>query len=140
MFLKKAVSSSLAALLLLYTGVDQRALASDAKVLNEAWKVIDDYYLDSSYNNNDWKLVQKEYTEKALLGGDESMLIKKMVGLLGDKYTRLLDKQYFRSLFKYDAIGIGLLLQSEDKPDGRMVFYTLPHNTSTKLYEFFWSH
>jgi C-terminal processing protease CtpA/Prc len=140
MFLKKAVSSSLAALLLLYTGVDQRALASDAKVLNEAWKIIDDYYLDSSYNNNDWKLVQKEYTEKALLGGDESMLIKKMVGLLGDKYTRLLDKQYFRSLFKYDAIGIGLLLQSEDKPDGRMVFYTLPHNTSTKLYEFFWSH
>jgi hypothetical protein len=42
-------------------------------------------------------------------------------GLLGDKYTRLLDKQIFESLWKYDAIGVGLLFQSDDKPGERMV-------------------
>lgn len=32
---------------------------------------------------------------------------------LGDKYTRLLDQKFFESLWKYDAIGIGLLFQSD---------------------------
>ena len=41
--------------------------------------------------------------------------------MLGDKYTRLLDKAYFQSLFKYDAIGVGLLLQSADNSDNPMV-------------------
>ena len=33
--------------------------------------------------------------------------------LWSDKYTRLVDKKTFENLFKYDAIGVGLLFQSD---------------------------
>ena len=83
------------------------ATASEGKILTEVWGIVNDNFVDESYNKNNWNKVKKEYLEKIQIGGDENALTKKMLGLLDDKYTRLLDKQYYESLWKYDAIGIG---------------------------------
>ena len=80
--LKKLACSSIAAFTLLFGGPTQHAIASDGKILNEAWKTVNDYYFDNSYNGNDWSRVQKEYMDKVLSGGDETDMIKKMLGIL----------------------------------------------------------
>jgi Tricorn protease C1 domain len=115
---KKVSSSILAALL---TMNPAGAFASDGKVLNEVWTIVNDNFVDSTYNHNDWAKVKKDYTQRIVAGANEQELTKKMLSLLDDKYTRLLDKEYFESLWKYDAIGVGLLLQSGDKVGDKMV-------------------
>lgn len=87
------------------------------KVFNEVWKIVNDNYVDGTFNNNDWVALKKNYLEKLANGADENAITKKALSLLGDKYTRLLDKKFFESLWEYDAIGVGLLFQSDpEKP------------------------
>ena len=87
------------------------------KEFNEVWKITNENFYDSSHNNIDWMNIRNDYISRLESGADEHELTKKLVQLLGDKYTRLLDKSVFESLWKYDAIGVGLLFQSEpNKP------------------------
>ena len=107
--------------------------AAGETVFNEVWSVINENFVDKTYNGNDWNNVKKEYTEKLNQGGNERELTKKMVGLLGDKYTRLLDKEYFESIWKYDAIGVGLLFQSDPKVSNQMLVASPPLSGSSSF-------
>lgn len=95
-------------------------------VFNEVWSVVNDNFVDKTYNGNDWDRLKEDYTEKLKQGANERELTKKMLGLLGDKYTRLLDKEYFESIWKYDAIGVGLLFQSDPKINNQMLVASPP--------------
>lgn len=83
------------------------------RVFPEVWKSVNDNFFDNSYNNHDWNKVKEDYEQKIKIGGDDHELTMNALNLLGDKYTRLLDKDKYQSLFKYDAIGIGVLFQSD---------------------------
>jgi carboxyl-terminal processing protease len=99
-------------------------------VFNEVWSIVQENYVDSTYNNHDWNEIKKDYTKRLELGADEHELTKKMLELLGDKYTRLLDRAYFESIWKFDAIGVGLLFQS-DPVSGRIIVAGPPVRGST---------
>jgi carboxyl-terminal processing protease len=99
-------------------------------VFNEVWSIVQENFVDSTYNNHDWNEIKKEYTSRLERGADEHELTKKMLELLGDKYTRLLDRAYFESIWKFDAIGVGLLFQS-DPVSGRIVVAGPPVRGST---------
>lgn len=129
-FMKNLSTSILAAFFSL-TSSGSLVFASDGKVLNEVWSIVNENFVDSTYNNNDWSKVKQDYIKRVESGGDEQELTKKMLSLLGDKYTRLLDKQYFESLWKYDAIGVGLLLQSGDKPGDKLIVSAPPLSGSS---------
>ena len=88
------------------------ASISNHPIFDEVWKIVDDNFVDNTYGNHDWKKIKEEYTRKLDDGADEKKLTEKMLGLLNDKYTRLLDKKFFESLWEYDAIGVGLLFVS----------------------------
>jgi C-terminal processing protease CtpA/Prc len=62
--------------------------------------------------------------DKLRSGADEHKLTEKLVSKLGDKYTRILDKATYESLWKYDAIGVGVLFESS--PAGQMVIASAP--------------
>eukprot|EP01041_Mallomonas_annulata_P010940 gene10940-22838_t len=105
-----AVASTAVALSLI-TIPGSSAFATEPSLLPEVWSLVNENFVDSTYNGNDWNQIKEEYTKK-LNSGNEQELTKKMLSKLGDKYTRLIDKKYFESLWKYDAIGIGLIFQS----------------------------
>jgi len=99
------------------------------KVFNEVWKIVNDNYVDETFNNNDWGAVRRKYEENLENGADETAVTQKALSLLGDKYTRLLDKKFFESLWEYDAIGVGLLFQSD--PGKNMVIASPPISGSS---------
>ena len=127
-----AVAAFLSCNLFLGAAVSPSNAAGDL-VFNEVWSVVHDNFVDKTYNGNDWDLIKKEYTEKLDQGANERELTKKMLGLLGDKYTRLLDKEYFESIWKYDAIGVGLLFQSDPKMNNQMLVASPPLTGSSSL-------
>jgi len=95
-----------------------------APFFHEVWKIVDDNFFDSTYNNVDWAQLKLDYEGKLKSGADEHKLTEKMVKKLGDKYTRILDKATYESLWKYDAIGVGILFESSDS--GRMTVASTP--------------
>lgn len=88
------------------------AAEENSKIFNEVWNLVHENFFDDTYNNRNWDDVKKEYLQKKSLADDHDITANAL-SLLGDKYTRLLDKERYQSLWKYDAIGIGLLLQSD---------------------------
>ena len=125
---KASLATFLPAFVALFStlGVPQISCGSDGKVLSEVWGIVNENFIDSAYNGNDWKKIKTDYMNRIKLGADETELTKKMLSLLDDKYTRLLDKKYFESLWKYDALGVGLLLQSSEVPGETMIISAPP--------------
>ena len=87
--------------------------AFDYPFFNEVWNNVNENFFDGTYNNNDWIKLKKDYENRLKNGADEHKLTEAMLKKLGDKYTRLLDKKTYESLWKYDAIGVGILFESE---------------------------
>lgn len=112
-FVSKLCPAILSAATILCNPVYSFADTSSEKIFAEVWKNVNDNFFDESYNNHDWKKVKDDYEQKMKNGGDDHELAVSALSLLGDKYTRLLDKEKYQSLFKYDAIGVGLLFQSD---------------------------
>ena len=105
----------------------QSCLSADSTVdyplFNEVWNIVNTNYYDSTYNNNNWENIKKDNIELLLNGNNEEKVTQKMLSVLGDKYSRLLSKQLYESLWKYDAIGVGLLFQSEP---GKNMYVSAP--------------
>lgn len=79
-------------------GVSQEAL-----IVLEAWKIVDEYFLDESFGGNNWSKVKYEILSKNDLGNRDGAYsaIQEMLGRLRDPYTRLLrpDEYKARKIF-----------------------------------------
>jgi carboxyl-terminal processing protease len=95
--------------LLVAPGVDKR---QEKSVVEEVWGLVNKYYIDRTFNGNDWTQVHKKYAAMEIgADNDKSMeLAKEMVQLLGDKYSRMLDQEKYAAIQKYDLIGVGVSL------------------------------
>jgi carboxyl-terminal processing protease len=87
-------------------------------LLDEVWTLIDKYYIDRSFHNQDWKAVRQKYQAKLAASttsssSNEPALVSEMVQSLGDKYSRLLDASAYAQIQKYDLIGVGVTLMPE---------------------------
>lgn len=92
------------------------SFADSGNLFKEVWNIINDNYYDDTFNGqgqSSWMRQRDTYLNTINKGGDEKASIIELIGKLGDKYSRILDKEKFESIWKYDAIGIGALLQSE---------------------------
>jgi len=83
-------------------------------VLDEVWTLANKYYVDNTYNSQDWNQVREKYESRLAFNKDgtyddeEAMKIAvSMVKLLGDKYSRILDQPAYARIQKYDLIGVG---------------------------------
>lgn len=91
-------------------------------VVEEVWNLINKYYIDATFNNQDWEQVKKKVMAEANKGSTPSdandmKIITNMVQSLGDKYTRVLDTQQYASIQKYDLIGVGVTLMPNSQKD-----------------------
>lgn len=89
-------------------------------VLDEIWTLVDKYYVDNTHNGQDWGNIRDDFESRVKFEKDGSYddeevmkLANTMVKSLGDKYSRILDKQGYARIQKYDLIGVGATLMPD---------------------------
>lgn len=75
------------------------ALTEPQKLVAEAWRVVDQSYVDRTFNHTDWFNVRMRAVKRAYATVEDGhKAIRDMLALLHDPYTRFLSPQQFSSL------------------------------------------
>lgn len=78
---------------------DYGSLSSEQKSVAEAWRVVDGTFLDRTFNGQDWFKLRQDAVKKKYKNVDEARAaVSELVGSLGDKYTRYLPPDKYRSI------------------------------------------
>ncbi|MBW4421726.1 MAG: PDZ domain-containing protein [Myxacorys californica WJT36-NPBG1] len=97
------------------------ALTENQKLLNEAWRVIDRAYVDSTFNHSNWWGIREKYLKQPLPDREATYAaIAQMVAVLDDPFTRLLKPDQYRSLQtttsgELTGVGLQIALDLETK-------------------------
>jgi carboxyl-terminal processing protease len=74
-------------------------LSDEQKVVAEAWRLVDNSFLDRTFNGQDWFKLRQDFVQKRYKNIDEAhAAIDEMITTLGDKYTRYLSPGKYKSL------------------------------------------
>lgn len=102
---------------------DYGSLSDEQKAVAEAWRIVDNNFIDRTFNNQDWWKMRQDIVKKKYKNMDEAQIeIEKMVGSLGDKYTRYLPPSKYRSIVDSATgtlAGVGVEISS-DKETGKI--------------------
>ena len=86
-------------------------------VYDEAWNLINKYALDQTFHGQDWNEAYIKFSKGLDLSStDEERIMKatsNLVSSLGDKYSRILDKDAYARIQKFDLIGVGATLMPD---------------------------
>ena len=74
------------------------------KTVLEVWSLVDKYYIDRTFNGVNWPAVRERIINDKGKDGwvDES---GRIVGMLGDRYSRVLSVKEYGRMQKYDLLG-----------------------------------
>ncbi len=76
-----------------------QALTQEQKLLNEAWRIVSQAYLDETFNGQNWWLVRQKALKQPLNSREATYAaIQKMLASLEDPFTRLLQPAQYHSL------------------------------------------
>jgi carboxyl-terminal processing protease len=98
-------------LLLSSSTVDTKQLTGS--MLDEVWTLIDKFYIDRTFHNQDWNAVRQTYQEKLTGNNKEFSIVSEMVSSLNDKYSRMLDPAQYAAIQRFDLIGVGATLMPD---------------------------
>jgi len=89
-------------------------------VLDEVWTLVNKYFIDNTYNGQNWDAVRETTEARLKIANDGSYsdeeamkLANNIVKSLGDKYSRILDTDAYARIQKYDLIGVGATLMPD---------------------------
>ena len=128
-FIQQATSavSSLALVAALSTAPaiasDYNSFSQEQKAVAEAWRLVDNSYIDRSFNNQDWFQLRQSNVQKKYKSMDEARTaITKMIASLDDKYTRYLSPSKYQSIVD-SATGTlaGVGIEIATSKDGRVM-------------------
>ncbi len=127
MFKQKLITKiKLAAMAVLLTGTSLytvKALGetqtTSKKLVDEVWQLLNENYVDGSFNNQDWKAIRQQYLSRSYSSQKQAYVaIQEMVAKLGDRYTSFFDPQEFKALnndLAGNLSGVGLELAQNEK-------------------------
>jgi len=100
------------------------SLSDEQKIVAEAWRLVDNSFLDRTFNHQDWFAVRQKYVfgQKYRNREEAQDAIRTMVASLGDKYTRYLSPNQYQSLVDSATgtlAGVGIEI-SQDPATGRI--------------------
>jgi len=105
---------------------DYGALSDEQKAVAEAWRIVDNNFIDRTFNHQDWFKVRQEAVKKKYKTmGEAQVEIERLVGTLGDKYTRYLPPAKYRSMVDSATgtlAGVGVEISfSADRESGKII-------------------
>ncbi len=104
------------------------AYTEGEKLLMQSWRLVNEAYLDDSFNNQNWWSVRTTFLKKSLQNQEETyQAISEMLGTLDDPYTRLLPPRKYQDLqitTSGELSGIGL--QISINPDTHQLEVVTP--------------
>ncbi|KAL7516207.1 hypothetical protein ACHAWX_001248 [Stephanocyclus meneghinianus] len=85
---------------------------------DETWNLVKKYALDQSFHGQNWDEAYSKYWAGLDLSStdDEERIMKatkNLVASLGDKYSRILDREAYSRIQKFDLIGVGATLMPD---------------------------
>jgi len=100
----------------------------DQKLVLQAWRLVNQAYLDESFNNQDWLKVREKFSKKPLDNREEAyQAIDEMLKTLDEPFTRLLRPEQYSNLqisTSGELSGIGL--QITVNPDSQQIEVVTP--------------
>ena len=100
---------------------DYGSFTPEQKLVAEAWRLVDNSYIDRTFNHQDWFQVRQTYVQKKYKSVDEARsAIDTMLASLGDKYTRYLPPAKYQSLVDsatgtLAGVGVEISVNNEGK-------------------------
>ncbi|ESQ39786.1 hypothetical protein EUTSA_v10001155mg [Eutrema salsugineum] len=99
-------------------------LVTNEGIVEEAWEIVNDAFLDTRSHNwtpETWQKQKEEILASPIKSRSKAHeVIKKMLANLGDPYTRFLSPDEFSRMSKYDITGIGINLREVSDGDGNV--------------------
>lgn len=78
---------------------DYASFTEEQKLVAEAWRLLDNSFLDRTFHGQDWFKLRQEYVKKKYKNIEEArQAIDSMTSTLGDKYTRYLPPSKYQSI------------------------------------------
>jgi carboxyl-terminal processing protease len=102
---------------------DYGSLSDEQKAVAEAWRLVDNSFIDRTFNNQDWYQLRQDNVKRKYKSMNEAQdAIAQMLGTLGDKYTRYLPPAKYQSLVD-SATGTlaGVGVEIATNKDGRIM-------------------
>ena len=108
---------------------------------DETWNLVRKFALDRSYNGQNWDEAYSKYLSADHISSnddddDEGRVmgaVNDLVTSMGDKYTRLLDRDAYARIQKFDLIGVGATLMPD--PVTREIVVSAPPVTKSAAAE-----
>ena len=95
------------------------AFTQDQKVFLQAWRIVNQAYVDDSFNGQNWWFMRQRYLRRPFRDRTDAYeAIDEMLATLDDPYTRLLRPEEYRSLqvnTSGELTGIGVQINLEPK-------------------------
>jgi carboxyl-terminal processing protease len=75
------------------------AFTDEQKLILQSWRLVNQSYLDSTFNHQNWWLVRQDYIKRPLKNRDQAYTaIEEMLASLDEPFTRLLRPQQYHNL------------------------------------------
>ena len=105
------------------SAADYGSLTDEQKAVAEAWRLVDNSYIERTFNNQDWFGIRQDSVKKKYKNMDEARSeIQSIVSSLGDKYTRYLPPAKYQSMVDSATgtlAGVGVEISTDS--NGRII-------------------
>lgn len=96
-----------------------QAFTEEQKLLLQSWRIVNQSYVDETFNHQNWWLLRQKLVKKPLKNREEAYkVIEEMLATLDDPFTRLLRPEQYRSLqvnTSGELSGVGLQINIDPK-------------------------
>ena len=104
------------------------AFTEEQKLLLQSWRIVNQSYLDETFNHQNWWKLREKYVKKPLRDREETYsAIEEMLATLDDPFTRLLRPEQYSSLqvnTSGELSGVGL--QINVNPETKLIEVVAP--------------
>lgn len=92
---------------------------SPKEIVDEVWQVINQDYVDGTFNGTDWRAVRKQYLNREYSSPEAAYkAVGQMLEKLDDPYTRFMDPEQFKSMqidTSGELTGVGISIAQDEK-------------------------
>ncbi len=129
-FILGATALASAALVITGTGIqlsDGQAFFKDGpkEIVDEVWNLIDNQYVDESFNSLDWNKVRLDYLNRTYTDKESAYVaVREMLEQLDDPYTRFMDPEEFNNMqieTSGELTGVGIQISKEEETEDIIV-------------------